>query len=345
MSSDSSEQLLSSLAPVAVTTQDELNERQAHVAALWSLAVRKLLAPARVGSLVLADLEATVAAAVPAPYAPAVATYIEGEATRALREADSLSEFGVAVNSSSWLAEPNKLILRARFAIAEARLALETSDNLSGEALVALKEQGTPEAFAALADWLRAFTPAPEVIVNLFDAENRSRTAIDASLRDAIGDVADSWRAGDKATLFESLAPLYHSGDTGDALLRLCHPQESDAGRVATVLQTLFEASSKNDERERVLQLWGLARPATTTAQRLLADKIYIPLVGKGKDAIRLALTHFDLVQHMTGNPRDRIKQALQEATKDDADLGKRADKRMRDAGWIKRKKPWWKVS
>jgi hypothetical protein len=57
-----------------------------------------------------------------------------------------------------------------------------------------------------------------------------------------------------------------------------------------------------------------------------------------------LALTHFDLVQHMTGNPQDRIKKALQDATRDDSELGKRADKRMRDAGWIKQKKPWWKV-
>ncbi|HEY3542956.1 MAG TPA: hypothetical protein VGK79_10475 [Gaiellaceae bacterium] len=94
-----------------------------------------------------------------------------------------------------------------------------------------------------------------------------------------------------------------------------------------------------------MLQLWSTARPPAAAAQRLLADKVFIFLLGKGKDAVRLALTHFDLVQHMTGNSRDRIKKALQDATRDDPDLGKRADKRMRDAGWIKKKKPWWKVA
>jgi hypothetical protein len=88
-----------------------------------------------------------------------------------------------------------------------------------------------------------------------------------------------------------------------------------------------------------------IARPAAASAQRALADTIYIPPLGKGKYAIRLALAHFDLVQHMTGNPRDRIKQALQDATREDPELGKRADKRMRDAGWVKRKKPWWKIT
>jgi hypothetical protein len=164
-------------------------------------------------------------------------------------------------------------------------------------------------------------------------------------LRDAVGEVADGWSADEKAMLFERLAPLHHTGEAGNTLLRLCHAQEADSARVAAVLLRLFEESGNNDARERVLQLWAIARPAAAPTQRTLADKIYIPLLGKGKDAIRLALTHFDLVQHMTGNPRDRIKQALQEATRDDSELGKRADKRMREAGWIKRKKPWWKIA
>lgn len=280
----------------------------------------------------------------PAALAPTVGTYLVGEATRALPDADALGDFGDGVNSSPWLDESSKLILRARLAIAEARMELDTSDNLDGEELIALKDQGTAEGFAVLGDWLRTFEPSQEVIIDLFDAENRSRTTIDSSVRDAVGEVADSWTATEKATLFERLAPLYHSGEAGNALLRLCHTQEADAARVAGVLQRLLEASGNNDERERVLQLWGLARPATAPAQRLLADKVYIPMLGKGKDAIRLALAQFDLVQHMTGNPRDRIKWALQEETADEPDLAKRADKRMREAGWIKQKKPWWKI-
>ncbi|HET8893027.1 MAG TPA: P-loop NTPase fold protein [Gaiellaceae bacterium] len=344
VSAENSEKLLASLSPTSVTTQAELSEREEQIAALWSLAGQQLLNPVRVGSLVLADLEGTLGAVVPAPYAPAVGTYVVGEATRALRDADELGDLAEAIGTSPWLDESNKLILRARLAIAETRLGLETSDNLAGEELIELKNQGTAEGFAALGDWLRTFKPDPEVIIDLFETETRSRTAINAAVRAAVGEVADSWNAGEKAALFERLAPLYHSGEAGDALLRVGHAQEADATRVAAVLQQLFEASGNNDERERVLQLWSTARPPAATAQRLLADKVFIPLLGKGKDAIRLALSHFDLVQHMTGAPRDRIKKALQDATRNDPDFGKRADKRMRDAGWIKQKKPWWKV-
>src|SRR5262249_33907702 len=88
----STEKLLSSLAPAAVTTQAELNEREVQIAALWSLATRKLLASGRVGSLVLADLEETLAAAVAAPYATSIGTYLVEEATRALRDADELGD-------------------------------------------------------------------------------------------------------------------------------------------------------------------------------------------------------------------------------------------------------------
>ncbi len=345
VSAASSEELLASLAPTAVIAQTELDLREEQIAALWSLAGRKLLSPARVGTLVISDLEATLAGGVAATYATAIGAYVIKEATRALRSADELGDFGEAIDSSPWLDDPSKLILRTRLAIARARMGLIASDSLASEELIELKDQASAEGLSALGDWLRTFKPAPEMIMSVFDAEARSRTPINVVVRDAIEEVADSWTAADKATLFERLAPLYHTGATGYALINLSHAPEADATRVAAVLRELFEASANNDERERVLQLWSIARPPAAPAQRLLVEKIFIPLLGKGKDAIRLALSHFDLVQHMTGNARDRIKKALQDATMNDPGLAKRADKRMRDAGWIKRKKPWWKIA
>ena len=342
---ETASELLTSVAPIEVTTQAELDAREEQIAALWSLADRHVFSMSAVGSAVLADLETTLAAAVPPDMAPAVATYVVGEASRALPEAGEIGEFGVAVASSSWVDESSRLLLRARVAVAESRLGLDISDNLNGEDITALKEHATPDSFAALSDWLRSFGATPEVVINLFDSENTSRTTIDTALQRAVREVADRWSPDEKAVLFERLAPPYHRGEAGSALLRLCHSQEADSARVVVVLLKLFEQSGNNDGRERVLQLWAIARPATATAQRTLADKIYIPLLSRGKDAVRLALAHFDLVQHMTGNVRDRVRQALQEATSGDSELGKRADRRMREAGWIKKKKPWWRIA
>jgi KAP family P-loop domain len=170
---ESVSKLLASLEPGAVTTQAAVNEREAQIAALWSLAGRNLLSPAAVGYAVIADLEATLAASVPPAMAAAVATYVVGEASRALRVADALGDFGDTVASSAWIDDPSRLLLRARLTVAESRVGLEIADNLDGEEIAALKDQATPEGFAALSDWLRTFRPGPEVIVNLFDAENR----------------------------------------------------------------------------------------------------------------------------------------------------------------------------
>ena len=159
-------ELLTSVAPTEVTTQAELDEREEQIAALWSLADRSVIGESAVGSAVLADLEVTLAAAVPPDMVPAVATYVVGEASRALPEAGEIGELGAAVASSSWVDESSRLLLRARVAVAESRLGLDISDNLNGEDITALKDQATPDGFAALSDWLRSFGATPEVVIN-----------------------------------------------------------------------------------------------------------------------------------------------------------------------------------
>jgi hypothetical protein len=341
---DRSADLLSSLPPHPVTAPAEVTKREEQLAALWSLADRKLMNPQLVGSLILDDLASSLSAAVPAEAVPPVSNYVVAQAALALGEADAVTDFATGITSSPWLDEPSRLLLRVRVAVAQARLGLATESSLSEADLCSLKEQGTPDALSAVADWIRGYRPDPETVTRLMDSETRSSQPIDSRLDAALAEIADGWSGEGKATWFTLLAPRYHANETTDALLRVGRAQEAEPGRIVAVLQELFVGSVNNDERERVLQLWAIARPASAPAQRTLADKIYIPMFGKGKDAIRLALAHFDLVQHMSGKPRDRIKRAIQQATQGDADLGRRADKRMREARWIKREKAWWEI-
>lgn len=341
VSADQVSELLTSLPPRPVGNAAQAQLRGEHLDVLWSLVELNLLSAVVVGAAVLADLAATQEAPVAAPASSPVQQFVIAQATRALATTNAVDEFESAL-VESWIDEPTRLLLRARVAVCRERLGQTSRDGFGAAELLSLKEQGTPEALSAVADWMQSYQPDPRTILLLVEPELAAGEMLDPTVRSAVEAVVDRWSPEEKAEVFETLAPRYYTDGIGDQVLRLTQVQEADAGRVVEVLQTLFDSSGNNEQRERVLQLWAIARPAPERAQRTLGDRIFIPLLDKGKDAIRIALANFDLVQHASGSPRERLKRALKEATQGDSELGKRADRKMRDAGWLKQKKKWW---
>jgi hypothetical protein len=341
VSADQVSELLTSLPPRPVANAAQAQLRGEQFDALWSLVELNLLSSGVVGSAVLADLATTLEAPVAAPVSSPVQQFVVAQATRALATTNAVDEFESAL-AESWMDEPTRLLMRARVAVGRTRLGQPSEDGFGAAELLSLKEQGTPDALSAVADWMQSYQPDPRTILLLVEPELAAGEMLDPTVRSAVEAVVDRWSPEEKAEVFETLALRYYTDGVGEQVLRLTQVQEADAGRVVEVLQMLFDSSGNKEQRERVLQLWAIARPAPERAQRTLADRIYIPLLDKGKDAIRIALANFDLVQHASGSPRERLKRALKEATQGDSELGKRADRKMRDAGWLKQKKKWW---
>lgn len=92
------------------------------------------------------------------------------------------------------------------------------------------------------------------------------------------------------------------------------------------------------------MELWREVNPSPPQERRKLIDRVYIPLLGVGKTAAGIALTHFALVRDApTQAAQDRVKKALGAAVRGDKDLERRAEKLLQDAGWISKKRRWFK--
>lgn len=137
----------------------------------------------------------------------------------------------------------------------------------------------------------------------------------------------------------DRVAELYVEELVDESVVRGFGLAEADAERAGSRIIELYKATSNNDERERVLLLWSVVRPASDTIRRKLIDQVYIPMLGQGKQATLIALRQFDLVRDPpSGAARERIKQAVRTSAYGDKELEKRADKILKDAGWIKRR-------
>jgi hypothetical protein len=119
---------------------------------------------------------------------------------------------------------------------------------------------------------------------------------------------------------------------------------DADPERATAALVATYEAATNNEQRRAVMELWHEVNPSPAALRRKLVDSIYIPLLEDGKDATRIALSFFALVRDApTQASRDRIRKAIRAAVAGDKTLEKRAEKMLRDAGWISKKRGWFK--
>lgn len=93
------------------------------------------------------------------------------------------------------------------------------------------------------------------------------------------------------------------------------------------------------------MELWREVNPSPATERGKLIDRIYIPLLEGGKDATRIALSFFALVRDAAMQAaKDRVKKAIGAAVAGDKRLEKRAEKMLQDAGWLSKKRAWFKT-
>ena len=342
--------LLSKVEPAPATTDPQSRERQRHVDILWALCRDGLVSDEFVAALVIEDIELILRADVPTgppagtpPGTPVIYpeeldAYVVRETSRALQNfppPDSLVE---AVENSGWLAEGARLLLHVRLAIAAEAKSHGSSVPPTRQQLAELREAGSAQALQVLADWMRVFQPNPEDVIAILQPETKSATALPQPLHEGLTTLADGWDGGTKADFLVEVGPIFHETGRGEHLLRDASVHEGTPDRISGLLLDLYKKSTNNDQRERLLRLWEIARPTDPKAFRTLADKLFIPLLKEGKGAVKHALAHFGLVQHASGAVQERLKKSIQEAAGDDADLARRADKVLRDAGWIKRR-------
>lgn len=326
--------------PPALTPED-LEDRARQLNALKALGDERLLAAETRSSLELAMLVGVISSA---PVTDAVVaqaqTFVLDAAPPAIAQADDLQAFNTALASSSLLDAGQTLALQARCAAAAARRGDEHGEFGTDEA-IQLKALALPYAVDALSEWITAAAPAPADILRLIDSDVQQGSVPSPAVTDALRAVTENWSADEKADYFDALAECHLFAGGRDGLLELGRPKDANEERVVVTLKRLLTLATDIARRRRLLDLWGAARPMSERSQRELADHVFVPLLGKGKETTRHALDHFDLVAAMKGAWRERIKAALRDAVGDDAKLQKRADQKMRDAGWMKTGKRW----
>jgi hypothetical protein len=129
------------------------------------------------------------------------------------------------------------------------------------EAVAAIGTDGDPP----LAAWARAFQPEPQVLYGAL------RAAVDArelgnTLADAVGELSGGWTQQESEQLFALVAEGFAKERGGLALIAVTRPGTAPDAFIANELARLFDNSSNNPERERVMQIWQAAAPRSDGA-------------------------------------------------------------------------------
>jgi hypothetical protein len=313
---------------------------------LLVLATTGVLSWQSAGSSILNDLVQTLAAPQGASNPTPLSEHVLTSATKGLpvSPGEVIAGFLAAVESCAWLDATTREILRVRSACTLHRLStrVEPPADEALAVLVANPNEGTDEA---LAEWIETFIPEPTRVFEtlaprLVDGQRPADV-----LREAIDKAAGNWSPAQKATLLRAVAEQYRDGDLHDSALRAAGIGDADPEEAAAVLVEAYESSTNNDQRGQVMALWSLVDPAPDRVRRILISKIYLPLLKEGKGATRIALDHFSLVRNAPSQAaQQRLKAAIRASAEGEAELARKADRLLRDAGWIasKRKWLWW---
>ncbi len=293
-------------------------------------------------NLVIADVVRTLEhQIVPEAGTTGLPRYVLGAANLALPDAsvDQAERLLVGAADSPWLPveAPDLAAAIALYGRSRQRqLGTDVEQPLSVGELQQAAAVGR-DAEAALAAWMRAFTPQANEIVDAL-AESSGQRAPGAAISGAIATVAADWGPKERQELFMLTARAFVAGHCGRSLVSLAGEQALDGQLAAEEIAELFDAASNNIERERALQVWAVLVPVTESAARLLISRVYIPMLSQGKGAARIALTNFALVSEPPSKAaRDRIRAAIKEAARGDKTLERQSKGLMQNAGWERR--------
>jgi hypothetical protein len=312
--------------------------------AAWSLADAGAVDRASVAGAILNDLAGLLAAAPAAAVRPALSEHVleAGSEPIAAGPEDALAELAGAVESSAWIEADAQEILRTRIACGLRGIHADAAPPARAT-LDALVAMNTANARAALASWILVFEPAPPEVFDVLGSLLEGGRRPHADLASAVSTRASEWSPTEKADLVESLAADYVAAEVHDDVIRGAGLRDANPARATQTLVEAYKAATNNEQRERVLNLWDLLQPAGDEALRTLIDKIYLPLLKEGKGGAEIALNHFSLVQNPpTQAAKERVMKSIKAAAETEK-LAKRADKLLRNAGWISGKRKWFR--
>lgn len=329
--------LLASASPV--TTVDQAPAHRDQQAALWALVETGAFDREVAADSILADLSRTLMAAA-APPTPAEYVLEAAPPALAAARAEAVESFAQATADSPWLDGLPREVARVRTACALHRTSPADNPPPTKETLEALVEDKSALADQGLSEWITVFRPPLPAVYQTLEPRLGDGQPLPGPLQAAISEVAPAWSPKVKADLLEAIAASYVAGEIEDSVVRATGLAEAEPVRAGQTLVQSYERASNNDERQRVIALWELVDPAPDRVRSNLIDRIFIPLLGEGKVATRIALARFSLVRHTpTKAAKERLKQAIRKAVAGDKELSKRADRLMKEAGWISKKR------
>jgi hypothetical protein len=328
---------------VAATTADATTRAQQY-SDLWVFSDSRALDDDEVADSILYDLARTLAAPQAASWPEPMAEHVFGAIRRALASGseEAFARFASAGDVSPWLAPPAPAILRVEVACAH-RVRSRDAEPPSDDTLRTLiADESTLAAVSALGQWIDVFEPEPRALYRLLLPRWQGGRAMPKELGNRIQQASEQWSPEQKSEVLQDAAAAYTDGQVHDSVIRGFGLSGADPDRASAILVRAYQATSNNEHRSRLLDLWQIVSPAGAKAERLLVDKVFVPMLKQGKGATRIALDHFSLVQNIPTNAaRERLKRGFKGGASGAGDLAKRAERLLKKAGWISGKRKW----
>lgn len=200
---------------------------------------------------------------------------------------------------------------------------------IGAEAISDLLQAHGDGACGAANAWLVTYAANSTAVLDSLDGVLHKRRIIDR-VRDGI---ESFWRRADESQRVQLLQSYLRDDSIHIRFLECLDPQPISDTAVADALSSAFDRASNNDERGRILEVWGWLGPEDDRARRTLIQDVYIPMCTLNKGAAQLAVRHAeDLVQDPPHGTKTQLRDAAAEAV-GRVDDRKRARKAFEAAG------------
>jgi hypothetical protein len=303
-----------------------------------------LLTSADIGGAVLEGLAAT-ARVTPTPgNEPDISNHIEKWSTwgLSLGSSDARKNLVEAIEDSAWCASPTREIVLLSAAATRKRNAEDVASPYEAGELRELVDAHGDRFADGISDWVSAFQPTPADFW-LAVAPLRSRL-VNAGLRSAFEDYSHSLSSEDRLELTRFVIDDSFRRMPSTGFLDAIRFSETDEVKTARLLAGKYREATSNPERERVLSLWTALRPVGDSARRLLIQEVLLPLAQANKQGLDIATRHLNLAVPPPHGTKKQLVEILQREARD-SEQKRRVERRLIDAGFLKRSRLLRRVS
>lgn len=250
-----------------------------------------------------------------------------------------VAELTEIVHSSTVLDNFQKSALNLALAVRAREVGLDEPTVLASEVGQLLSDP--LHAAPSARKWLHNLRPSPnDAWVGLSKMPQRPTADL--------AEVVKSWSAQlaeqERAELFKLALPGFVAEEVGEEFLRVIRVSEIPPSTLADLLLAAYKNAQTIGAKSRVLIAWEISSITEETQRRRLIKQLYVDFVGRGSTALDFALSHFGLV-HGVGGIRRAVLDAVTAAVRQHPRLGNKAERVLRDAGWIRKKRRFFVLS